>query len=100
MHPKQYAVCDHLDTLRHVLDRIARAGVAMELNTSGVNKPYPEMNPSPTILREMARREIPVVLGSDAHDAFRVAADFDKALALLREAGFDSVSYYLETPAA
>ena len=96
VYPKQYDVAEHLDVLRRVLDRIARTGLAMELNTSGVNKPYPEMNPSPTILREMARREIPVVLGSDSHDPHRVGADFDKALDLLLDAGYDEVSYFLK----
>ena len=96
VHPKAYDVADHMDTIGRVLDRVARTGVAMELNTSGINKVYSEMNPSPVILREMAAQGIPVVLGSDAHDPHRVAADFDKALDLLVDAGFEGVSYYLE----
>lgn len=96
VHPKQYQVSDHLDTIRRALDRIARTGVAMELNTSGVNKPYPEMNPGMEILREMASRNIPVVLGSDSHDAYRVGADFDKALDKLESVGYESVSYFLD----
>ena len=96
VHPKQYKVADHLDTIRRALDRIARAGTAMELNTSGLNKPYPEMNPGAEILREMALRRIPVVLGSDSHDAHRVGANFDQALTMLQNAGYDSVSYFLE----
>ncbi|MCY4064242.1 MAG: histidinol-phosphatase HisJ family protein [Chloroflexi bacterium] len=94
-HPKQYDVADHLDTIRRVLDRIAAAGIAMELNTSGLNKSYPEMNPGMVMLTEMALREIPVVLGSDSHDAYRVGAGFDKALDNLRDAGYDRVSYFL-----
>ena len=96
VHPKQYQVSDHLDGIRRVLDRIARTGVAMELNTSGLNKPYPEMNPGEVILAEIAAREIPVVLGSDAHDPFRVAADFDRALEQLRQVGCQRVSYFLD----
>ena len=96
VHPSQYKVDEHMNTIRRALDRIARAGTAMELNTSGVNKPYREMNPGLEILREMARRGIPVVLGSDSHDAHRVGVDFDKALAMLQNAGYDSVSYFLE----
>ena len=96
VHPTQYKVADHLDTIRRALDRIAHAGTALELNTSGLHKPYREMNPGAEILREMALREIPVVLGSDAHDAHRVGADFDKALAKLQSAGYDRVSYFLD----
>lgn len=94
-HPKQYDVADHLDTIRRVLDRIAATGIAMELNTSGLNKSYPEMNPGMVMLTEMARREIPVALGSDSHDAYRVGADFDVALDNLRDAGYDRVSYFI-----
>ena len=96
IHPKQYNVTDHVDTIKRALDRIAKTGIAMELNTSGVNKPYPEMNPGIEILREMAERSIPVVLGSDAHDAYRVGADFDKALDKLESVGYESVSFYLD----
>ena len=95
-HPKQYDVADHLDTIRPILDRIARTGVAMELNTSGLNKPYPEMNPGAVMLSEMAQRGIPVVIGSDSHDPHRVGADFDKALANLQNAGYERVSYFLD----
>ena len=95
VHPSQYKVGEHMNTIRRALDRIARAGTAMELNTSGLNKPYREMNPGLEILREMARRGIPVVLGSDSHDAHRVGVDFDKALTMLQNAGYDSVSYFL-----
>ena len=96
VHPKQYQAGEHVYTIRRALDRIARAGTAMELNTSGLNKPYPEMNPGSEILEQMALRGIPVVLGSDAHDAHRVGADFDKALAQLQDAGYQRVSYFID----
>jgi histidinol-phosphatase (PHP family) len=82
---------------RHIarcLDRVAATGVAMELNTSGRHKRFPEMNPGPAVLRMMADRGIPVVLGSDAHHPRRVAEGFPEALALLEEAGFKCVSYF------
>jgi histidinol-phosphatase (PHP family) len=94
--PKQYDVADHLDTIKRSLDRIAATGIAMELNTSGLNKSYPEMNPGAVMLREMALRAIPVVIGSDSHDAHRVGADFDKALANLQNAGYERVSYFID----
>ena len=77
------------------LDRIARTGVAMELNTSGINKANPEFNPGPPILRMMHERGIPVVLGSDSHTPRRVAADFDRALDTLEAAGYAKVSCFL-----
>ncbi|HEX2750592.1 MAG TPA: histidinol-phosphatase [Verrucomicrobiales bacterium] len=77
------------------LDRIAKTGVAMELNTSGINKAMPEFNPGPQMLRMMNERNIPVVLGSDSHTPRRVAADFDRALDSLEEAGYAKVSCFL-----
>lgn len=85
--------------LPHVLeclDRIAEAGCAMELNTSGLMKKIPEMNPSPSILAEMQRRGIPVVLGADAHRPGRVADQFPEALRLLAGLGFESISLFRE----
>ena len=95
-HPKQYNVADHMDAIRRVLDRIAATGIAMELNTSGLNKSYPEMNPGMAMLSEMAQRDIPVVIGSDSHDPHRVGADFEAALNNLRDAGYERVSYFIE----
>jgi histidinol-phosphatase (PHP family) len=86
---------DIMDSITRALDRIAATGVAMELNTSGLNKAIPEMNPAPLILREMAARKIPVTVGSDAHDPHRVAADWPKAFDLLRQAGYKSFSFFM-----
>ncbi len=83
------------DTVEAALDRIARTGVAMELNTSGLQKRLPEMNPGPEMLRLMAARGIPVVVGSDAHRARRVSADFEAALDMLETAGYEEVSWFV-----
>jgi histidinol-phosphatase (PHP family) len=68
----------------------------MELNTSGVLKAMPEMNPSPSQLRLMCERGIPVVLGADAHTPLRVADGYAEALRLLQSVGYTEVSYFLE----
>jgi histidinol-phosphatase (PHP family) len=78
------------------LDRIAATGVAMELNTSGVQKTLPEMNPSPSQLLLMRERGIPVVIGADAHIAPRVGDGYVKALNLLLDAGYSNVSFFID----
>jgi histidinol-phosphatase (PHP family) len=85
-----------LPFIERALDRIAQTGVAMELNTSGVNKAIREINPSPTILRLMHARGIPVVLGSDAHRPTRVADGYALALGTLQEAGYTEISFFLD----
>lgn len=82
--------------MERALDRIAATGVAMELNTSGVQKAMPEMNPSPAQLGLMWERGIPVVIGADAHIPERVGDGYVKALRLLRQAGYSEVSYFLD----
>ncbi len=84
------------DAVESALDRVAKTGVAMELNTSGLHKRYSEMNPSLPMLRLMRARGIPVVIGSDAHVPRRVAADFESALDLVERAGYPEVSYFIE----
>jgi histidinol-phosphatase (PHP family) len=93
--PEAYDLPRLMGTICDTLDRIAAAGTAMELNTSGLNKVVPEMNPAPEILREMRQRNIPVVIGADAHKPERVAADFVQALDTLGAAGYSTVSNFL-----
>ncbi|MDZ4289756.1 MAG: histidinol-phosphatase, partial [Prosthecobacter sp.] len=79
-HPDSWCFAIVKNTTAGALDRIAKTGVAMELNTSGLNKSYSEMNPGNEMLRMMAERKIPIVLGSDAHRAPRVGEHFVTAL--------------------
>ena len=85
-----------LGDIRRALDRISVTGIAMELNTSGLGKPVAEMNPARSILQEMHRRGIPVVIGADAHDPHRVGADFDTALDTLGAVGYACTSIFLD----
>ncbi len=82
--------------IERALDRIAATGVAMELNTSGLLKALPEMNPGPLQLRLMRERGIPVVLGADAHRPERVGDHYATALRLLQDAGYQDVSLFLD----
>jgi histidinol-phosphatase (PHP family) len=95
VYPAHWQVDSMLDDIRRALDRIAHSDVAMELNTSGLNKRVKEMNPGPAILAEIQQRGIPVVLGSDSHQPERVAADFGPALAMLQDVGFTAVHFYI-----
>jgi histidinol-phosphatase (PHP family) len=73
---------------RPVLDRIARSGMGIELNTSGLRKPVGEIYPSPLIVSMAREREIPICFGSDAHCPEDVGDRFTLALDLAREAGY------------
>jgi len=82
--------------IERALDRIAATGVAMELNTSGVQKALPEMNPSRAQLVLMRERGIPVVIGADAHVPQRAGDGYPAALRLLLDAGYTEVSHFID----
>lgn len=85
-----------MDDICRQLDRIAATGIAMECNTSGLNKLIPEFNPGPEMARQMFLRGIPVVVGSDAHQPGRVADQWLTAYDHLEAAGYTEVNYFLE----
>lgn len=94
--PEEWDFDDVREPVAAALDRIARTGVAMEINTSGMNKAYPEMNPGPEMLEMIAERQIPIVIGSDSHHPARVGDRFELALDFLEDAGFEMVSVFRE----
>lgn len=71
-----------------VLDRIAAAGMAIEINTSGFLHRPEEPYPSLQILNMARARDIPITFGSDAHSPDQVGQYFDRAVTLAREAGY------------
>jgi histidinol-phosphatase (PHP family) len=76
------------------LDAIAEAGMAMEINTSGWLHPAKEAYPSPALLREARKRNIPILINADAHKPKQIAQRFEDARALAREAGYSEVVRY------
>jgi histidinol-phosphatase (PHP family) len=70
------------------LDRIAEAGMGMEINASGIRKPVGEIYPSPVLLGMARERGIPICFGSDAHFPGEVGEGFEEALALARQVGY------------
>jgi histidinol-phosphatase (PHP family) len=76
------------EMVKPALDRIAAAGMALEINTSGLRKPVREIYPSPLILALARERNIPVCFGSDSHRPDEVGQDFPAALDLVRAAGY------------
>ena len=94
MFPDDWSLALILPEVMSALDRIAAAGVALELNTSGTSKAIPEFNPSQEILTAARMRNIPIVVGSDAHEPERVADQFCEAFGKLREVGYQEISFF------
>jgi histidinol-phosphatase (PHP family) len=92
--PKKFGYLPEEDltaVVAETLDLAKERDIAIEVSTGGLRKPVAEIYPAPAILREMRRRDIPIVLSSDSHAPEEVAFGFDRSIALVREHGYDEL---------
>jgi len=81
------------------LDRVAAAGMSIEINSSGLRRPVHEIYPSALLLSLAKERDIPICFGSDAHRPEEVGWQFDASLALARSVGYThAVQYHRRQP--
>lgn len=80
--------------VKPALDRIARAGMGIEINTSGFIHEAAEQYPSLDILKWAHERNIPISFGSDAHKPERMGADFARAVQIATTAGYTERARY------
>jgi len=73
-------------------EAVAAAGVAVEVSTAGLRKRVGEIYPAPELLSLFRAGGVPVTLASDAHVYHDVGRDFDRALELVRDAGYETVT--------
>ncbi len=81
---------DYAQLYDDFLGAVARTGIAIELNTAGLRKDCKEIYPSRQILESAFARRIPITFGSDAHAPEEVGADFEAAVWLALEVGYQS----------
>ena len=67
-----------------LLDLIKVKDLVVEINHSGYYRPVGIQYPDDKIIRELVKREIPIVLGSDSHYPKYVGFNFDKTLSKLK----------------
>ena len=75
-------------------EAIHDAGVAIEVSTRALQGRSGELYPAPAFLAALARNEVPVTTASDAHAAHVVGRDFDRALAAVHDAGYETVTVF------
>jgi histidinol-phosphatase (PHP family) len=85
---------DYAPLERKALEAVADAGMALDVNTSGLFRPAKEIYPSLRMLKTARSMGIDVTFGSDAHDPGRVGDRFEDAVALVREAGYTEFRRY------
>jgi histidinol-phosphatase (PHP family) len=79
---------DWSDLLEAVARSAARAGMCVEINTGGRDKPAGEFYGTEPLVRSLHAAGVPVCFGSDAHAPEEVARYFDEAVALARACGY------------
>ena len=79
---------DLTEEVRKTADVFKKTGMTIEINTSGLRKPVKEMYPSLENLKIYRAAGVPLTFGSDAHLPGDVGKNFDKAIALAKNAGY------------
>jgi histidinol-phosphatase (PHP family) len=83
--------------LQHTLEEIARAGLCLEINTSGHRHPEltkPEPYPSFPIIEQAILLKIPLTVNSDAHEPSQVGFKFVEMTGKLHQCGCGSVATF------
>ena len=77
--------------MEQVLQMVVKAGLPMEINTAGLDKPCQEWYPSDKILHRAIGLGIPLLVNADAHATAQVVRHFSEARAALRRHGVTQV---------
>ena len=81
----------HDDLLEETAVAVRDAGVCVEVNASGLRYPCAEQFPSRRMLEMLHAHQVPLTLGSDAHQPRFVGEGLDVVVGLLREVGYKQV---------
>ena len=80
--------------LLDLLDKIKNKDMAVEINTSGFLKGIGSQHPDDEIVKEMIQRDIPLLLGSDAHRPDHVGYMFEEIIEIARKFGLSHLCTY------
>lgn len=80
------------DAVKSLAKEIARAGIAAEINTGGINRGH-LTSPYPTdyFLSLLKEYGVPVLISSDAHSASQLDGSFDIAIEAAKKAGYTEI---------
>lgn len=89
-----YPETDQTRLFEETAEIIRKSGMAVELNTAGMDKPCMEFYPGPHWLDILHTHEIPVTISSDAHHPRQIARHYDQAIDLLKKKGYHQIITY------
>ena len=71
------------------LDALAEKDVILEVNTGGISRgAIDTIYPSPWIVKESYKRDIPLMLNADAHNPLHIDYYFDESLNIIKDCGY------------
>ena len=83
-----------IEGVAKILELIKQRNLTMEINTSGFRKIVKEQYPSKDIIKMMKELDIPILLGSDAHDPKEVGWEFENMISILKNIGYTLLAQY------
>ncbi len=90
--PSPEAVFLHHDETADAIEAVG--GLAVEVSTAGLEKPVGEIYPDRGLLEACRARGIPITTASDAHVPQDVGRELDRAVALARDVGYETVTVF------
>ncbi len=83
-----------MEKVIETLELIKMRNLTVEINTSGLRKEVKEQYPSEEIIREMYDLDLPILLGSDAHQPKEIAYKFKETTNLLKSIGYNQLAHF------
>ncbi len=94
-HDRTFTPEPYAGPIRRALAHLVERGIGIEINCSGFRYPVNEPLPGTVIVRWF--RELGgeiLTIGTDAHKASHLGEDFEQAVAIAQEAGFETISRF------
>ena len=85
---------ERADIYEEAATAIGESGVAIEISTAGLRKPVAELYPAQELLHACRAHRAPITIASDAHAPQYVGRDFDQALTLARQGGYETLTVF------
>lgn len=102
-HPEliRYDIPTFKNDVREIVKLLKKHNMAAEINTSYIDVTTSEtlkgsLNPSLEFIECCYKEDVPLVLGSDAHQADNIANNFEAAINFLKSSGIKKLAYYKE----
>jgi histidinol-phosphatase (PHP family) len=80
---------------KNALLAIKESDMVLEINVAGYRKPVAQAYPSPELLKEAYRLNIPITLSSDAHKPQQVGLYNDTVIKMAKDIGYKECAYFV-----